>query len=216
MSDNKQKALEAALSQIEKSFGKGSIMKLGEQEGIEIPSISTGSLGLDIALGIGGLPRGRIVEIYGPESSGKTTLTLHVIAEAQKVGGTCAFVDAEHALDPAYAKRIGVDIDNLIISQPDSGEQALEIADTLVRSGAIDVLVVDSVAALVPKVELEGDMGDQHVGLQARLMSQALRKLTASVSKSNALISTQSHCSFSSIHSAYFFVKPSANLFLCS
>ncbi len=188
MSDNKQKALEAALSQIEKSFGKGSIMKLGEQEGIEIPSISTGSLGLDIALGIGGLPRGRIVEIYGPESSGKTTLTLHVIAEAQKVGGTCAFVDAEHALDPAYAKRIGVDIDNLIISQPDSGEQALEIADTLVRSGAIDVLVVDSVAALVPKVELEGDMGDQHVGLQARLMSQALRKLTASVSKSNALV----------------------------
>ena len=163
-------------------------MKLGEQEGIEIPSISTGSLGLDIALGIGGLPRGRIVEIYGPESSGKTTLTLHVIAEAQKVGGTCAFVDAEHALDPAYAKRIGVDIDNLIISQPDSGEQALEIADTLVRSGAIDVLVVDSVAALVPKAELEGDMGDQHVGLQARLMSQALRKLTASVSKSNALV----------------------------
>ena len=188
MSDNKQKALEAALSQIEKSFGKGSIMKLGEQEGIEIPSISTGSLGLDIALGIGGLPRGRIIEIYGPESSGKTTLTLHVIAEAQKVGGTCAFVDAEHALDPAYAKRIGVDIDNLIISQPDSGEQALEIADTLVRSGAIDVLVVDSVAALVPKAELEGDMGDQHVGLQARLMSQALRKLTASVSKSNALV----------------------------
>ncbi len=188
MSENKQKALEAALSQIEKSFGKGSIMKLGEQEGIEIPSISTGSLGLDIALGIGGLPRGRIVEIYGPESSGKTTLTLHVVAEAQKVGGTCAFVDAEHALDPAYAKRIGVDIDNLIISQPDSGEQALEIADTLVRSGAIDVLVVDSVAALVPKAELEGEMGDQHMGLQARLMSQALRKLTASVSKSNALV----------------------------
>ncbi len=188
MSDNKQKALEAALSQIEKSFGKGSIMKLGEQEGIEIPSISTGSLGLDIALGIGGLPRGRIVEIYGPESSGKTTLTLHVVAEAQKAGGTCAFVDAEHALDPAYAKRIGVDIDNLIISQPDSGEQALEIADTLVRSGAVDVLVVDSVAALVPKAELEGEMGDQHMGLQARLMSQALRKLTASVSKSNALV----------------------------
>ena len=188
MSDNKSKALEAALSQIEKSFGKGSIMKLGEQEGIEIPSISTGSLGLDIALGIGGLPRGRIVEIYGPESSGKTTLTLHVIAEAQKIGGTCAFVDAEHALDPVYANRIGVDIDNLIISQPDSGEQALEIADTLVRSGAIDVLVVDSVAALVPKAELEGEMGDQHMGLQARLMSQALRKLTASVSKSNALV----------------------------
>ncbi len=188
MSENKQKALEAALSQIEKSFGKGSIMKLGEQEGIEIPSISTGSLGLDIALGIGGLPRGRIVEIYGPESSGKTTLTLHVVAEAQKIGGTCAFIDAEHALDPAYAKRIGVDIDNLIISQPDSGEQALEIADTLVRSGAVDVLVVDSVAALVPKAELEGEMGDQHMGLQARLMSQALRKLTASVSKSNALV----------------------------
>ena len=188
MSDNKSKALEAALSQIEKSFGKGSIMKLGEQENIEIPSISTGSLGLDIALGIGGLPRGRIIEIYGPESSGKTTLTLHVIAEAQKVGGTCAFVDAEHALDPAYAKRIGVDVDNLIISQPDSGEQALEIADTLVRSGAIDVLVVDSVAALVPKAELEGEMGDQHVGLQARLMSQALRKLTASVAKSNAIV----------------------------
>ena len=188
MSENKQKALEAALSQIEKSFGKGSIMKLGEQEGIEIPSISTGSLGLDIALGIGGLPRGRIVEIYGPESSGKTTLTLHVVAEAQKTGGTCAFIDAEHALDPAYAKRIGVDVDNLIISQPDSGEQALEIADTLVRSGAVDVLVVDSVAALVPKAELEGEMGDQHMGLQARLMSQALRKLTASVSKSNALV----------------------------
>ncbi|MBQ8660115.1 MAG: recombinase RecA [Alphaproteobacteria bacterium] len=188
MSENKQKALEAALSQIEKSFGKGSIMKLGEQEGIEIPSISTGSLGLDIALGIGGLPRGRIVEIYGPESSGKTTLTLHVVAEAQKIGGTCAFIDAEHALDPVYAKRIGVDVDNLIISQPDSGEQALEIADTLVRSGAIDVLVVDSVAALVPKAELEGEMGDQHMGLQARLMSQALRKLTASVSRSNALV----------------------------
>lgn len=188
MSENKQKALEAALSQIEKSFGKGSIMKLGEQEGLEIPSISTGSLGLDIALGIGGLPRGRIVEIYGPESSGKTTLTLHIVAEAQKAGGTCAFVDAEHALDPAYAKKIGVDIDNLIISQPDSGEQALEIADTLVRSGAIDVLIVDSVAALVPKAELEGEMGDSHMGLQARLMSQALRKLTASVAKSNALV----------------------------
>ena len=188
MSDNKQKALEAALAQIEKSFGKGSIMKLGEQEGLEIPSISTGSLGLDIALGIGGLPRGRIIEIYGPESSGKTTLSLHVVAEAQKAGGTCAFVDAEHALDPAYAKRIGVDIDNLIISQPDSGEQALEIADALVRSGAVDVLVVDSVAALVPKAELEGDMGDQHMGLQARLMSQALRKLTASVSSANAIV----------------------------
>ena len=189
MTDNsKSEALKAALSQIERSYGKGSIMKLGDQEGLEIPSISTGSLGLDIALGIGGLPRGRIVEVYGPESSGKTTLALHVVAESQKIGGTCAFVDAEHALDPAYAKRIGVNIDNLIISQPDSGEQALEIADTLVRSGAIDVLVVDSVAALVPKAELEGDMGDQHMGLQARLMSQALRKLTASVSRSNALV----------------------------
>ena len=188
MTDSKSEALKAALSQIERSYGKGSIMKLGDQEGLEIPSISTGSLGLDIALGIGGLPRGRIVEVYGPESSGKTTLALHVVAESQKTGGTCAFVDAEHALDPAYAKKIGVDIDNLIISQPDSGEQALEIADTLVRSGAIDVLVVDSVAALVPKAELEGDMGDQHVGLQARLMSQALRKLTASVSRSNALV----------------------------
>jgi recombination protein RecA len=188
MSDNRQKALEAALSQIEKSFGKGSVMKLGEQENIDIPSISTGSLGLDIALGIGGLPRGRIVEVYGPESSGKTTLTLHVVAEAQKTGGTAAFIDAEHALDPSYAKKIGVDIDNLVISQPDSGEQALEIADTLVRSGAVDVLVVDSVAALVPKAELEGEMGDSHMGLQARLMSQALRKLTASVAKSNTLV----------------------------
>ncbi len=188
VNDNKVQALQAALSQIERSYGKGSIMKLGDQEAIEIPAISTGSLGLDIALGIGGLPRGRIVEIYGPESSGKTTLTLHVVAEAQKIGGTCAFVDAEHALDPSYAKRIGVDIDNLIISQPDSGEQALEIADTLVRSGAVDVLVVDSVAALVPKAELDGEMGDQHMGLQARLMSQALRKLTASVAKSNALV----------------------------
>jgi recombination protein RecA len=188
MSDNRQKALEAALSQIEKSFGKGSIMKLGDQENIDIPAISTGSLGLDIALGIGGLPRGRIVEIYGPESSGKTTLTLHVVAEAQKLGGTAAFIDAEHALDPAYAKKIGVNIDGLLLSQPDSGEQALEIADTLVRSGAVDVLVVDSVAALVPKAELEGEMGDSHMGLQARLMSQALRKLTASVSKSNALV----------------------------
>ncbi|MDR2098615.1 MAG: recombinase RecA [Rickettsiales bacterium] len=188
MGDNRQKALEAALSQIEKAFGKGSVMKLGEQENIDIPSISTGSLGLDIALGIGGLPRGRIVEIYGPESSGKTTLTLHVVAEAQKAGGTCAFIDAEHALDPAYARKIGVDIENLVISQPDSGEQALEITDTLVRSGAVDVVVVDSVAALVPKAELEGEMGDSHMGLQARLMSQALRKLTASVSKSNTLV----------------------------
>ncbi|MDR1008715.1 MAG: recombinase RecA [Rickettsiales bacterium] len=188
MSENKQAALAAALSQIEKSFGKGSIMKLGERENVDIPAISTGSLGLDIALGIGGLPRGRIVEIYGPESSGKTTLTLHVVAEAQKMGGTCAFIDAEHALDPAYAKKIGVDIENLVISQPDSGEQALEICDTLVRSGAVDVVVVDSVAALVPKAELEGEMGDSHMGLQARLMSQALRKLTASVAKSNTLV----------------------------
>ncbi|MBS0550447.1 MAG: recombinase RecA [Proteobacteria bacterium] len=186
--DNKNKALDAALAQIERAFGKGSIMKLGQREALEIEAISTGSLGLDIALGIGGLPKGRIVEIYGPESSGKTTLALHVVAEAQKKGGACAFVDAEHALDPAYAKKLGVDIDNLLISQPDAGEQALEIADTLVRSGAIDVLVVDSVAALVPRAELEGEMGDSLPGLQARLMSQALRKLTASISKSNTLV----------------------------
>ena len=186
---DKTKALEAALGQIEKAFGKGSVMKLGHQQNaVDIDSISTGSLGLDIALVIGGLPRGRIVEIYGPESSGKTTLALHVVAEAQKKGGVCAFVDAEHALDPAYAKKLGVDIDELLISQPDAGEQALEIADTLVRSGAIDVLVVDSVAALVPRAELEGEMGDTHVGLQARLMSQALRKLTSSISKSNCLV----------------------------
>ena len=186
---DKTKALEAALGQIEKAFGKGSVMKLGHQQNaVDIDSISTGSLGLDIALGIGGLPRGRIVEIYGPESSGKTTLALHVAAEAQKKGGVCAFVDAEHALDPAYAKKLGVDIDELLISQPDAGEQALEIADTLVRSGAIDVLVVDSVAALVPRADLEGEMGDTHVGLQARLMSQALRKLTSSISKSNCLV----------------------------
>jgi len=184
----KNKALEAALSQIEKAFGKGSIMTLGGQEKIEIEAVPTGSLSLDIALGIGGLPKGRIVEVYGPESSGKTTLTLHVIAEAQKLGGTCAFIDAEHALDPAYAKRLGVDTEKLLISQPDSGEQALEITDTLVRSGGVDVIVVDSVAALVPKAELEGEMGDSHVGLQARLMSQALRKLTSSVSKSNCLV----------------------------
>jgi recombination protein RecA len=186
--NSKQKALEAALSQIEKSYGKGSIMKLGEHSNLDIPSVSTGSLGLDIALGIGGLPKGRVVEVYGPESSGKTTLTLHVIAQAQKAGGTCAFVDAEHALDPGYAKKLGVDTENLIISQPDSGEQALEITDTLVRSGAVDVLVVDSVAALVPKTELEGNMGDQQIGLQARLMSQALRKLTSSVSRSNCMV----------------------------
>jgi len=186
---DKNKALEAAVTQIERSFGKGSIMRLGQNESaVEIAAVSTGSLGLDLALGIGGLPRGRIVEIYGPESSGKTTLALHVIAEAQKTGGTCAFVDAEHALDPGYARKLGVKLDDLLISQPDAGEQALEIADTLVRSGAIDVLVVDSVAALTPRAELEGEMGDSHMGLQARLMSQALRKLTASVARSNTLI----------------------------
>lgn len=184
----KDKALDAALSQIERAFGKGSIMRLGQNSHIDIEAISTGSLGIDIALGIGGMPKGRIIEIYGPESSGKTTLALSVIAQAQKKGGTCAFIDAEHALDPGYAKKIGVDIENLLISQPDAGEQALEIADTLVRSGAIDVLVVDSVAALVPKAELEGEMGDPHMGLQARLMSQALRKLTSTVSRSNTLI----------------------------
>jgi recombination protein RecA len=186
--ENKSKALDAALAQIERAFGKGSIMKLGQREALEIEAISTGSLGLDIALGIGGLPKGRIVEIYGPESSGKTTLALHCVAEAQKKGGTCAFIDAEHAMDPGYARKLGVDVDNLLISQPDAGEQALEIADTLVRSGAVDVLVIDSVAALVPKAELEGEMGDSLPGLQARLMSQALRKLTASISRSNTLV----------------------------
>ena len=186
---DREKALDSALSQIERAFGKGSIMKLGQNEQpADVEVVSTGSLGLDIALGIGGLPRGRVVEIYGPESSGKTTLALHAIAEAQKKGGTCAFVDAEHALDPAYARRLGVDIEELLISQPDAGEQALEIADTLVRSGAIDVLVVDSVAALVPRAELEGEMGDTHVGLQARLMSQALRKLTSSIARSHTLV----------------------------
>ncbi|MBV1832761.1 MULTISPECIES: recombinase RecA [Novacetimonas] len=185
---DKGKALEGALSQIERAFGKGSIMRMGERPKTEVDVISTGSLGLDIGLGIGGLPRGRIVEIYGPESSGKTTMALHAIAEAQKKGGTCAFIDAEHALDPGYARKLGVDVDNLLISQPDAGEQALEIADTLVRSGAIDVLVIDSVAALVPRAELEGDMGDSHVGLHARLMSQALRKLTGSVSRSNTMM----------------------------
>jgi recombination protein RecA len=186
---DKNKALDAALGQIERAFGKGSIMRLGQRENaVEAEAISTGSLGLDIALGIGGLPRGRVIEIYGPEASGKTTLALHVVAEAQAKGGTCAFVDAEHALDPAYARKLGVNIDDLLISQPDAGEQALEIADTLVRSGAIDVLVIDSVAALVPRAELEGEMGDHHVGLQARLMSQALRKLTASVARSNCMI----------------------------
>ncbi len=185
---DKQKALEAALGQIERAFGKGSIMRMGQNETLNIEAVSTGSLGLDIALGIGGLPCGRIVEIYGPESSGKTTLTLHVIAEAQKKGGVCAFVDAEHALDPAYAKKLGVNIENLLVSQPDAGEQALEIADTLVRSGGVDVVVVDSVAALVPRAELEGDMGDSHMGLQARLMSQALRKLTGSISRSKCMV----------------------------
>lgn len=185
---DKEKALSAALSQIEKSYGKGSVMKLGQRRAVDVEAIPTGSLGLDLALGIGGLPKGRIIEIFGPESSGKTTLTLHVIAEAQKKGGTCAFIDAEHALDPAYAKKLGVNIDELIISQPDTGEQALEITDTLVRSGAIDMVVIDSVAALVPKAEIEGEMGDSHMGLQARLMSQALRKLTASISRTNCII----------------------------
>ena len=187
--DDRQKALESALSQIERQFGKGSIMKLGDENAIqEIESTSTGSLGLDIALGIGGLPKGRIVEIYGPESSGKTTLTLHCVAEEQKKGGVCAFVDAEHALDPQYAKKLGVDLDELLISQPDTGEQALEITDTLVRSGAVSMVVVDSVPALTPKSELEGDMGDSNVGVQARLMSQAMRKLTGSISRSNCMV----------------------------
>jgi recombination protein RecA len=185
---DKQKALEAALAQIDRAFGKGSAMKLGSREAVQMEAISTGSLGLDIALGIGGLPRGRIIEIYGPESSGKTTLALHAVAEGQRIGGTAAFIDAEHALDPVYAKKLGVDVDNLIVSQPDTGEQALEIADTLVRSNAVDVLVIDSVAALVPRAEIEGEMGDSHVGLQARLMSQALRKLTGSISKSRSLV----------------------------
>jgi recombination protein RecA len=185
---NKDKALDAALGQIERAFGKGSVMRLGQREIVETEVISSGSISLDIALGIGGLPRGRVIEVYGPESSGKTTLALHAIAEAQKLGGTCAFIDAEHALDPIYAKKLGVNVDELLLSQPDGGEQALEITDTLVRSGAVDVLVVDSVAALVPRAELEGEMGDHHVGLQARLMSQALRKLTGSVSKSNTMV----------------------------
>jgi len=186
---DKEKALEQALAHIDRAFGKGSVMKLGQNtNAVQTEAISTGSLGLDIALGIGGLPKGRVIEVYGPESSGKTTLTLHVVAEAQKKGGICAFVDAEHALDPAYARKLGVDVDELLISQPDTGEQALEIADTLVRSGAIDVLVIDSVAALTPRAELEGEMGDIHVGLQARLMSQALRKLTGSISKSGCMV----------------------------
>ena len=189
MDDNKEKALAAALGQIERQFGKGSVMRLGDAEvGKDIQAISTGSLGLDIALGVGGLPRGRVVEIYGPESSGKTTLTLSVIAQAQKLGGTCAFIDAEHALDPAYAGRLGVNVNDLLISQPDTGEQALEITDMLVRSAAVDVVVIDSVAALTPKAEIEGDMGDHHVGLQARLMSQALRKLTANIQRSNTMV----------------------------
>ncbi|MBO6503440.1 MAG: recombinase RecA [Kordiimonadaceae bacterium] len=186
---DKSKALEAALGQIDRAFGKGSVMKLGQRDSsIEVEAISTGSLNLDIALGIGGFPKGRIIEIYGPESSGKTTLALHAVAEAQKAGGIAAFVDAEHALDPVYARKVGVDVNELLVSQPDTGEQALEIADTLVRSGAVDILVVDSVAALTPRAELEGEMGDSHVGLQARLMSQALRKLTASISKSNTIV----------------------------
>ncbi len=188
MDPNKEKALQAALGQIERQFGKGTVMRMGDREHVAMPSISSGSLGLDIALGIGGLPKGRVVEIYGPESSGKTTLTLSVIAEAQRAGGTCAFIDAEHALDPTYAEKLGVNVDDLMLSQPDTGEQALEVTDMLVRSGAIDVLVVDSVAALTPKAEIEGDMGDHHVGLQARLMSQALRKLTGNIKNSNCLV----------------------------
>jgi len=188
MDANKEKALQAALSQIERQFGKGTVMRMGDQEVQAVPAISTGSLGLDIALGIGGLPKGRGVEIYGPESSGKTTLTLQVIAECQKLGGTAAFIDAEHALDPVYAEKLGVNIDDLMVSQPDTGEQALEVTDMLVRSGAIDVLIVDSVAALTPKAEIEGEMGDHHVGLQARLMSQALRKLTSNIKQSNTLV----------------------------
>mgnify|MGYP001544893785 FL=1 len=189
MEDNKRKALSAALSQIEKQFGKGAVMRMGDVSAVrDVEAVSTGSLGLDVALGIGGLPRGRVIEIYGPESSGKTTLTLQVIAEAQKAGGTAAFVDAEHALDPSYAEKLGVDVDELLVSQPDTGEQALEITDMLVRSGSIDVVVVDSVAALTPKAEIEGDMGDSHMGLQARLMSQALRKLTGNIKRSNTMV----------------------------
>ncbi len=189
MDDNRKRALSAALGQIEKQYGKGAIMRMGDDAARkDVPVISTGSLALDVALGIGGLPRGRVVEIYGPESSGKTTLTLHVVSEAQKLGGTCAFVDAEHALDPSYAEKLGVNVDELLVSQPDTGEQALEITDMLVRSGAVDVVVVDSVAALTPKAEIEGEMGDSHVGLQARLMSQALRKLTANIKRTNCMV----------------------------
>ena len=194
MDANKSKALEAALGQIERQFGKGTVMRMGEGGRQAVPAISTGSLGLDIALGIGGLPNGRVVEIYGPEYSGKTTLTLQVIAEAQKAGGTCAFVDAEHALDPVYAEKLGVKVDDMIVSQPDTGEQALEVTDMLVRSGACDVLVVDSVAALTPRAEIEGEMGDHHVGLQARLMSQALRKLTGNIKTANCLVIFINHC----------------------
>ena len=188
MDDNRKKALDAALTQIERQFGKGTIMRMGDDEREIMPSISTGSLGLDIALGIGGLPKGRVVEIYGPESSGKTTLTLQVVAECQKAGGTAAFVDAEHALDPGYAEKLGVDVEGLLVSQPDTGEQALEVTDMLVRSGAVDVIIVDSVAALTPKAEIEGEMGDHHVGLQARLMSQALRKITGNIKRSNCMV----------------------------
>jgi len=188
MDANKEKALQAALAQIERQFGKGTVMRMGDKEQVAIPAISTGSLGLDVALGIGGLPKGRIIEIYGPESSGKTTLTLQVIAEAQRLGGNCAFIDAEHALDPIYAAKLGVNVEQLIISQPDTGEQALEVTDMLVRSGAVDVLVVDSVAALTPRAEIEGEMGDHHVGLQARLMSQALRKITGNIKNANCLV----------------------------
>lgn len=188
MDDNRRKALDAALSQIERQFGKGAVMRMGDSPREAIPAISTGSLGLDIALGIGGLPKGRIVEVYGPESSGKTTLTLQTIAECQKAGGTAAFIDAEHALDPIYAGKLGVNVDDLLVSQPDTGEQALEIADMLVRSGSVDILVIDSVAALTPRAEIEGDMGDTHVGLQARLMSQALRKITGNIKRSNCLV----------------------------
>lgn len=188
MDSNKEKALQAALTQIERQFGKGTVMRMGDKEQVAIPAISTGSLGLDVALGIGGLPKGRIIEIYGPESSGKTTLTLQVIAEAQRQGGTCAFIDAEHALDPIYAAKLGVNVDDLIVSQPDTGEQALEVTDMLVRSGAVDVLIVDSVAALTPRAEIEGEMGDHHVGLQARLMSQALRKITGNIKNANCLV----------------------------
>ena len=189
MDDNRKRALAAALGQIEKQYGKGAIMRMGDDAGRkDVPVVSTGSLALDVALGVGGLPRGRVIEIYGPESSGKTTLTLHAVAEAQKVGGTAAFVDAEHALDPSYAEALGVNVDDLLVSQPDTGEQALEITDMLVRSGAVDIVVVDSVAALTPKAEIEGEMGDSHVGLQARLMSQALRKLTANIKRTNCMV----------------------------